>query len=761
MENPATPVLDSDSDVEKGCAVIESISIEQVATYAGEPADLTNLSKVNFLFGSNGSGKTTISRIIADEVAYPTCRVLWRLGTRQQALVFNSDFVERNFNQSSELRGVFTLGEKQVDVIEKIEVARRELDDLTRKIENLKHSLEGSDGSGGKIGELASLEDELKNKCWVQKQKHDEKLRGAFEGYRNSAERFKTKTLEEADSNKATPLPQAELERKAQTVFGPVPKVHSSIAPVDMGRLLEYEVSPILRKRIIGKDDVDIAAMIRRLGNSDWVRQGRGFYEQNRGVCPFCQRRTEDAFAQSLNEYFDEAFASDSIAVDQLVASYAKEAIEVQQQLASLIASETMALDIERVREHKDLFDSKVTLNNQRLEGKKVEPSQIVELESVASTTEDINLLIASANAAIAEHNETVVNLTRERETLTAQVWRFVLEEIKTDLSVYFSRRSGLRKAIVSMEEQKAQAEAARNEKQSEIYELERQVTSVQPTIDGINKLLRTFGFQSFELAKAKGGKSYKLVRSDGADAKATLSEGEKNFVTFLYFYHLLKGSDSESGTTADRVVVIDDPVSSLDSEILFIVASLIKGLFDEVRQGTGHIKQIFVLTHNVYFHREVAFNARRVNDAAMSDETFWIIRKAGLASNVVRHDTNPIKTSYEMLWAEVRNPSRSILTIQNTLRRILENYFKILGRVDPDEICGMFEGKERLICKALFSWVNAGSHHVLDDLYVAIDEASVSTQLKVFRAIFEKSRHLAHYQMMMGEIVSEGQVET
>jgi hypothetical protein len=50
-------------------------------------------------------------------------------------------------------------------------------------------------------------------------------------------------------------------------------------------------------------------------------------------------------------------------------------------------------------------------------------------------------------------------------------------------------------------------------------------------------------------------------------------------------------------------------------------------------------------------------------------------------------------------------------LTIQNTLRRIFGNYFKILGGVDPEKICGMSEGKERLICKSLFSWVNQGLH--------------------------------------------------
>ena len=139
-----------------------------------------------------------------------------------------------------------------------------------------------------------------------------------------------------------------------------------------------------------------------------------------------------------------------------------------------------------------------------------------------------------------------------------------------------------------------------------------------------------------------------------------------------------------------------------------------------------------------------------------MNEETFWVVRKVGVQSKVERHSANPIKTSYELLWAEVGRPDRSVLTIQNTLRRILESYVKILGGVDVDEIVGMFEGKDRLICKSLFSWVHDGSHYAHDDLYLAIDDAQVETYLKVFRAIFEKSGHLAHYTMMIGSAHAE-----
>lgn len=45
--------------------MIKKIKIHQVATYTN-PVELTDIRKINFFFGSNGSGKTTISKLIAN-----------------------------------------------------------------------------------------------------------------------------------------------------------------------------------------------------------------------------------------------------------------------------------------------------------------------------------------------------------------------------------------------------------------------------------------------------------------------------------------------------------------------------------------------------------------------------------------------------------------------------------------------------------------------------------------------------------------------
>jgi len=261
-----------------GQEMIKSVSIANIATFGSSPEELTELSQFNYVFGSNGTGKTTISRVIADQDIHPDCSVSWKDGRSLETAVLNLDFVEKNFDQ---LKGVFTLGEKQKDTLERIVTAKQELDKERTSQAGLKNTLEGQDGTGGKKGELAQLETDLLEKCWVQKQKHDEKLQGAFTGYRNNTQKFKAKVLEQLQTNRAPLKPLSNLEKRAESIFGETPTKEDPIPMPDMASFLSHESNPILTKRVIGKDDVDIAAMIKRLGNSDWLRQGLTFYKAN------------------------------------------------------------------------------------------------------------------------------------------------------------------------------------------------------------------------------------------------------------------------------------------------------------------------------------------------------------------------------------------------------------------------------------------------------------------------------------------------
>lgn len=489
--------------------------------------------------------------------------------------------------------------------------------------------------------------------------------------------------------------------------------------------------------------------MIKTLGNSDWVQQGRAYHIADPGHCPFCQQTTTAKLTKDLNDYFDEAFVSDLRAIDDLITNYTTDADRLLQQLSDIIVTPGRFLDLEALKRERTLLESRLTTNRQYLAKKRAESSQSIQLESLTNTWTTIQMLLNTASAQITVHNTMVRNLTAEKATLTAQVWRFITNSIVGDLTDYLTAKSNLTKAITNIEETLSQLDDDRQAKEREIQALVRTTTSLQPTIDAINRLLTNFGFQGFSLALSDNKVCYKLIRSDGGEAKKTLSEGEKTFVSFLYFYHQLTGSITEAAETRDRVVIFDDPVSSLDSDILFIVGTLIKKVIADIRAKSGPIKQVFILTHNVYFHKEVSY--LNGSHQAGSDVTFWTVRKTGNLSKLERHRENPVKSAYELLWAEVRHPDKSMPTLQNTMRRIIEHYFRLLGKKDYDTVCSYFTGEDQVICRSFVSWLHDGSHGIYDDVSITVDASMVDKYLVVFREIFIRTGNEAHYQMMMG----------
>lgn len=97
--------------------MIESIQIAGEASYANTPEILHRLSKINFFYGASGSGKTTISRVVANAGSFPSCSVNWKGGTALKAMVYNRDFVHENFSTATGPKGIFTLGKNDIDTL--------------------------------------------------------------------------------------------------------------------------------------------------------------------------------------------------------------------------------------------------------------------------------------------------------------------------------------------------------------------------------------------------------------------------------------------------------------------------------------------------------------------------------------------------------------------------------------------------------------------------------------------------------------------
>ncbi|WP_186178779.1 AAA family ATPase, partial [Burkholderia gladioli] len=108
-----------------------------------------------------------------------------------------------------------------------------------------------------------------------------------------------------------------------------------------------------------------------------------------------------------------------------------------------------------------------------------------------------------------------------------------------------------------------------------------------------LNRDLVTYlGHDEIQVSVEETG--YRIVRH--GNAAMHLSEGERTAIAFLYF---LKSLDDRSFHLANGIVVIDDPISSLDSNAIYSAFGFMKRKL----VGAG---QLFVLTHNFTFLRLV-----------------------------------------------------------------------------------------------------------------------------------------------------------
>ena len=735
--------------------MIDSITIKNVATYDNEGIHINNLKKVNFIYGANGTGKTTISNYLKNQNddKYNDCEIIWKKNNLSvSTLVYNKKFRDENFGLGK-IKGVFTLGKATKDEKELVESKLAELKNLKQLEETRRGSLKGHNDAKNII-ETSFIE-----LCWKKlKVEYENVFYEAFKGALHK-KIFKDKLLNEFDNNTNNLFSYDNLLERAKTIFGEVPKNIEPLSLIEFDYILQIEENSIWGKKVVGKRDIDIAGFIQQLNISDWVHQGKNYIQKDSNVCPFCQQETiTDDFKKQLENFFDKSYINDINLLKELFSSYTALTSNILNELNNIEEREknlgNTKLDIDKYSSYLKTLNSQIIANNEKLKTKLKEPSREITLQSVREQLELISNLINEANEKIRIHNQIVVDFNNQRNILINDIWKFLSEELRNEITEFKQNINDKNRAIESIEGFLEENNRRQSILEDEIKELNKNIVGIESTIDDINTLLRNMGFLSFKIVSAEEKGYYQIIRENGEIAEDTLSEGEITFITFLYYYQKVKGGDSPDVVNEDKILVIDDPISSLDSNVLFIVSTLIKDLIKEMKDNEykGNIKQIILLTHNVYFHKEVSYMDR----GAESDKlNYWILRKNGNISSIEPYDKkNPIKSSYQLLWKELQSKSvTSTITIQNIMRRILENYFKVLGSYkDEEKIIKEFpNSEEQQICRSLYYWINDGSHCFSDALEIDTQDTTTEIYQEVFKKIFEYSGHIAHYNMMMG----------
>lgn len=737
---------------------ISQISLKKVATFDENGASFKDLNSINFIYGANGSGKTTTSSFLKNlaengiEYKFANSKIAWYNNESLKIEVYNKQFKEEQL-RNSQVKGIFTLGKKTNENLEKIESKKESInEEKKKKIKN--------EGSLQKLTlEKEKEEEDFTDSCWKKLyKKFEEDFKETLEGFKRK-EKFKEKILKEFENdkhNQSETVGLEELKEKIGIVFSKN-QTELALLECDLTDFDSIENHSIWEQKIVGSGGVAIADLIKKLSNEDWVAQGREYVKDN-SICPFCQKETiTEEFKKQLESYFDTSYQKSTDIIKKMKEDYKSRTAGALERLDKIIKTEQnnlqTKLDTENLKRIIETLRSKINANQQKMLDKNKEMSRSFELDSTKNEIDAIKDLIAKANEQITNHNETIKDIEKQKKSCKEQTWKFLVNEFKSDIQEYNKKYCGLEKGINNLKKEISENREKIKKLENEIKELEKNMMSIKPIVDEINTLLKGYGFTNFGLACTEDEKSYRIQREDGQLVGETLSEGEVTFITFLYYYHLTKGSLEENDISKNKVLVIDDPISSLDSNILFIVSVLVKDLMKETMEEKTNIKQIIILTHNTYFYKEITskYDLKRYQ----GKYSFWIIKKDNNISKIKDYEENPIKNSYELLWQEVKQAKEnniSWVSLQNVMRRIIEYYFRILGGFKHNHnLSECFKDiREQQVCNSFISWFNDGSHGISDDLFAQSQDTSIETYLKVFENIFKRTGHEAHYKMMM-----------
>lgn len=754
-------------------SAIENITLNR-ATFTDVP--VADLTFVNFFYGNNGAGKSSIAHAIEEDDG-----VVWADGKSADdydVLVYNQDFINENFVNYGDLKGVFIFGEEDIEAKKRIaeltEEKKKKSDAKVAAGEDYKQKTAGVDAA------LTQFQDACFSKT-ADIRKRFEKCMDGKKQKRNFAEAvLGEKTPKEHD------LP--ELERLYGVAFDDTARAYAEFKKAGATTYGSLPGKEMLDKVIVSSSDTPFARFLKALGStaSDWVRDGHTHFSGSAGgKCPYCQQKLPANFENEIAATFDAQYQQDIRDLGQFQSTYGRETADIVRVLQTNTTDAMPSLDLRAYQEKLSLLESKFEVNRQRIAEKVKEPSKTVSLEDTDTLLLEIGAMIDGINKLIKANNDVIAAKKSSKEKCKTEIMQYLAFMLADEVTSYKDEVARLEKEIKEITERGTLLRKEISELTREISELNKHNANTEAAIDSINKILRDSGFQGFSIRAKDGVENvYEIVRENGTVAE-NLSEGERNFIAFLYFYHRVRGS-MNSEELKEKIVVIDDPVSSMDSTALFIVSAIVREMINVCRNNTeylnpqvpgDYIKQLFILTHNVYFHREVTYQQVGYYNCT----SFYMIRKNDNVSTVKlckrqnkeipseEENYNPVQNSYASLWDELRDLHSTIPAL-NVMRRILEYYFLQLCGYEGSDLRSIVlekkENREKFIkqvegekpdmtdyqlASSLLAYIN-NPNGISDGLNYVEDCEDAEAYKRVFQMIFDALGQSQHYKMMTGQ---------
>ncbi|WP_416465164.1 AAA family ATPase [Pseudomonas sp. LFS044] len=716
--------------------MITELNIDGVTSYKSK-STLSLTSKTSLIYGLNGAGKSTISEYLYNQSAPRFSKCSIKTAQPCEILVYNQSFLNDYFYEEDNLKGIFTLSKENKVALQQIEAETKELEGhLTAQQANAKLATENAT-------KLAQEKTKASGKVW--------EIKTSFSGGDRVLE-FCLDNLKRTEllfqHIIGLPLPDTapgytvdDLKAEISAIEGEGAAPFLKVSTLTAG-WLNIETDPLWSKVIVGSQEGSVAEFIAKAGNSDWVKQGLQYISNGKDpqVCPFCQQNTiTKSIIESIRQVFDEAYEKDVKHLEFIKTSYETltSNLNLQSVANSPLASKEL---VDAWSTASEALKASIRENTLHISNKIKSPSTPVNLTDTQSCVDVINDLISGLNQLIDAHNEKVSNKKKTRDDIRSRFWALMRWNYDQTISAYAQSASELEGESKIINGEALKINSAVSASNGKIISLRKQTVNIEESIEHINAGLVEIGIDGFSVVRY-GENFYRVARAtDQENAFHSLSEGEKTVISFLYFMELCKGQKTAAAMPQAKVVVIDDPISSLSHLYVFNIGQLIKKYFI----NNDLYKQVFVLTHSLYFFYELTITNHKTRG---DNQHLYRVLKNSNGSAVVSMKYEEIQNDYQSYWSIINDQASPPALIANCMRNIVEYFFSFVQKKDFNNV---FQTPALSADKFItfYRYMNRESHSLGQNIF-DIKEFDHGVFKEGLRLIFEGCGYSEHYHAM------------
>lgn len=732
--------------------MIRSISIQGIKSFPRDSAHsfvIDNTKRVSLFYGLNGAGKSAIAEVIHrngnKQDPLPHCAIELTREDRYQYLVYNESFVEHNFRGKADFPGIFTIGERDSSALQEEEEKQRELAELITRQTQL-----AEDERKLNAAKDASLKAAYDATWRIYTEHSDGPLRGCTKGFGGAKQKvFDTVSAVNLEAEENLPSLD-DLKSRVQDLEA-ADASEKPYVGLSADGFSQIEGRPIWGVPIVGSTESRLAPLIESLGSLDWVGHGRQYLKDD--LCPFCQQGLPHDFRDQLTILIDGVYQQKLDEVSQLAAQYGQRVAALGVAYEGLLSKESFAQEHSGLKQKWAELNLVLSKNLAQMHQKLKYPSEPIVIEDSAPATALLSAELLDINGRIEVYNRRIKNRREELQKLNTDFWKRMRYDYAGALDIYAasnqnyrSEMDGLTSEVSSIRERRAILDAR-------LVELRARNVGTDKAVDAINSRLKRLGVRSFQIKKKDGDRNlYCLERPGmGPDLYSSLSEGEKTLITFFYFVELVSGSldEAESFAHDKKIVVIDDPISSLSHNYVYDIASVIAHEIVDGEHEGKKIRQIMLLTHSLFFFHELQRQIKPIKAC----QFFRVVKKSHSA--VVAMKGDEIKNEYVAFWQVIRDARDGLtnaVSVPNAMRCILEHFFSFTQQLsDLERSLKELENEDHTFVP-LARYLNRKSH--ADQINITdFTDHDIDYYIEKLKGVFTKTRHPEHYALMMDEV--------